>query len=353
MKKFFTLISVALFAMSANAQTDEPEIWHASSINLETANANGTPNTSAGLQKVTTIYGTDPIDPSTPETKAATTAAVIADADASNTLTDYTITANTTNITLKAVTTPNSDKTAGDWKFAGNNNVILNSTNLGDECLVEFDEQYLVAGTGNPTMTSVEYFFLNSNNEPVGPRYAEIPWTNGCGELPAKGCYYEFTAKTAGTLIVGFFLNKDLAANPLYLIDESTKALVPRDNITISAFRQNCNFEVEQGSTTKLVDYALDDNYYAIVTYGGGTNRQLYGYLSWDVAANGKYIMMSPQSQMGIYGFYFAPNTTGITDITKNVEENVNAPVYNLAGQKVNANAKGLLIKNGKKFIVK
>lgn len=35
------------------------------------------------------------------------------------------------------------------------------------------------------------------------------------------------------------------------------------------------------------------------------------------------------------------------------VEENVNAPVYNLAGQKVNANAKGLLIKNGKKFMNK
>ena len=46
-------------------------------------------------------------------------------------------------------------------------------------------------------------------------------------------------------------------------------------------------------------------------------------------------------------------DATGITDITKNVEENVNAPVYNLAGQKVNANAKGLLIKNGKKFMNK
>jgi len=29
----------------------------------------------------------------------------------------------------------------------------------------------------------------------------------------------------------------------------------------------------------------------------------------------------------------------------------VNAPVYNLAGQRVNANAKGILIQNGKKFI--
>lgn len=45
-------------------------------------------------------------------------------------------------------------------------------------------------------------------------------------------------------------------------------------------------------------------------------------------------------------------DATGIEAITT-VEENVNAPVYNLAGQKVNANAKGLLIKNGKKFMNK
>lgn len=44
--------------------------------------------------------------------------------------------------------------------------------------------------------------------------------------------------------------------------------------------------------------------------------------------------------------------TTGINGV-KNVEEKVNAPMYNLAGQRVNANAKGIVIQNGKKRIVK
>lgn len=44
--------------------------------------------------------------------------------------------------------------------------------------------------------------------------------------------------------------------------------------------------------------------------------------------------------------------TTGINGV-KNVEEKVNAPTYNLAGQRVNANAKGIVIQNGKKRIVK
>lgn len=43
-------------------------------------------------------------------------------------------------------------------------------------------------------------------------------------------------------------------------------------------------------------------------------------------------------------------SATGISDVAAE-KTNVNAPVYNLAGQRVNANAKGILIKNGKKFV--
>ena len=64
---------------------------------------------------------------------------------------------------------------------------------------------------------------------------------------------------------------------------------------------------------------------------------------------------------VGIFGAIFKGNaeimpvqsvtaTTGVEEV--NAEKtNVNAPVYNLAGQRVNANAKGILIQNGKKFV--
>ncbi len=45
------------------------------------------------------------------------------------------------------------------------------------------------------------------------------------------------------------------------------------------------------------------------------------------------------------------PEATGIE--TVKAETNVNAPVYNLAGQRVAKNYKGIAIQNGKKFIVK
>lgn len=44
---------------------------------------------------------------------------------------------------------------------------------------------------------------------------------------------------------------------------------------------------------------------------------------------------------------------TGIGGITVDGEDNADAPVYNLAGQRVNKSAKGILIQNGKKFINK
>ena len=47
-----------------------------------------------------------------------------------------------------------------------------------------------------------------------------------------------------------------------------------------------------------------------------------------------------------------APVATGINHISTAVDS-VDAPVYNLSGQRVGKNAKGVLIKNGKKYVVK
>lgn len=47
-----------------------------------------------------------------------------------------------------------------------------------------------------------------------------------------------------------------------------------------------------------------------------------------------------------------APVPTGINNITTDAAD-ADAPVYNLSGQRVGKNAKGVLIKNGKKYVVK
>lgn len=351
MKKFFTLISMALVAMSVNAQTAES--WKASSLSF---NADGVlqdmtsaANSTATLKKVDAVYNL-------PGGAQPDEATVKADATSTLTLTDYTFTGETTNIKLTAVSTPNSDTEKKDvWKWGVNEtttNVLLNQTNLGDECIVDFGAgRYLVAGTGNPGLEAYEYYFTDSDPKTVGPRYYETYWTPGCGSAPLKGCYYKFEAKKAGKLVIGFFLNKNLANNPLYIVDGSTNKLLAKDKISVVGFRQNCNFEKEQGGATKLATFELDDDYKVVVVNGGGTNRPLYGYITIDVAANGVYYMFSPKSQMGIFGFEFTV-ATGINNV-KAAEADANAPIFNLAGQKADKSQKGILIQNGKKFVNK
>ena len=340
---------MALVAMSVNAQ-DLPETWKASSIDVN-ANVTESPNTTATLKKVTTVYNLG-------EGAQPTEEQVKADANTTLEMKDYTFTGTTANVTLTAVSTPNTGTEAKDiWKFAGADNVKLNSTNLGEECLVEFDNQYLVAGNGNPSLATYEYYFTNSKGEEVGPRYYDTYWTPGCNNVPLKGCYYKFNSKAAGQLVVGFFLNKNLNANSLYIIDGTTKALVAKDQITINAFRQNCNFEIEKGGETRLGVYTLNDNYLVQNDImGADTNRPLYGYVTFNVAANTDYYMLSPKSQMGIYGFQFTATggETGIETVkTANKVGDADAPIYNLAGQKADKSQKGILIQNGKKFVNK
>ena len=45
--------------------------------------------------------------------------------------------------------------------------------------------------------------------------------------------------------------------------------------------------------------------------------------------------------------------STGIEDVTTKPVVNVNAPVYNLSGQRVIKNFKGIVIMNGKKYLFK
>lgn len=79
-----------------------------------------------------------------------------------------------------------------------------------------------------------------------------------------------------------------------------------------------------------------------------------------------KYFVNACGSKMTSDGFVFVPGATTISAVTFTkgggetgindavaAKADANAPVYNLAGQRVNANFKGIAIQNGKKFIAK
>lgn len=70
------------------------------------------------------------------------------------------------------------------------------------------------------------------------------------------------------------------------------------------------------------------------------------------ITANKVYLLVNEASAAKGVKIAFGGDTTGISDINA-TETEANAPVYNLAGQRVGNGTKGLLIKNGRKFINK
>ena len=379
MKKIFTLISVALAAMSVNAQTT-PEV-----IDINSEDIKGKIETSIANPE---LLNNPLFILVTKEEKVFPAGTYVSDnyeivtGGTPIALKNFAWEASTENLVLKANSTLNADATdngeAWQFKIGAKENYIGTPALSVDGCDPKFYE-YVMPKTGNPSAAYKDFYeypakkdaddkdivddqgnvISDQDGEPIH-RILEPVWKPGDGDLPAKGCFYEFTAKKDGELKIAICLNKNLANNKLYIIDESTKAdgykVLGNDALTIKGFRNGNTFETESDrGTTNLVDWTLTEDYLITTANinNGGTNRPFYGYISFKAKANVTYMAMSPKSQLGLFGVTFTPGSeTGISTV-KTAAESADAPIYNLAGQKVDKSFKGIVIQNGKKVVMK
>lgn len=333
MKKIFTLISVALATMSVNAQ----EVWKAAEYDL----------TQAVQEELTEgIYGAGTAD--APDTSVP------------GKLITSIITANTENITMTGLSTPNSlapwdveaGKTQEYWELKGT--VDGNDALITDACDPKL-AQYLMP-KGNPEATHWEFVEETDNGESF--RVYGTYWNPG-DNMPAKGAYWKFEAKAAGTLKLGVYVNK--GNHLFYVVDAETKQPLAPASVNVAIYYQNTGFAYEgaldetTGEDTRkyLNEGVMADDYVIQHTNGCTQNRPALGYVSFSVEAGKTYYVFCQKSQIGLYGFEFTPAATdGIEEIVAS-KENANAPMYNLAGQTVGKNYKGIVIQNGKKFMNK
>ncbi len=273
------------------------------------------------------------------------------------TLKQYTFTASTSNISLKAVSTPNADAALNQsWQMSTKTNEAINT----DDFPVKFTN-YIKPKNGDPSLGSYDFYDKNSEGKSTH-RVTNNFWKPGCGSLPVKGCYYEFTTKSAGTLLVGVCMWKDLPQRPLYVIDESTAAdgytVLAPSKLTVEGVLQDNGWT---GWHDKVYHkFTVGDDYLLYEENGEGTlelapkSRTFFGYVTFEVEANKSYIVMNPNNQMGLYGFQFtAGGDTGVETIKTEKVWNANAPMYNLSGQQVDKSYKGIVIQNGRKFVNK
>ena len=185
--------------------------------------------------------------------------------------------------------------------------------------------------------------------EKAGAAFADVKklsdWGDGdftayvCGKNSGKlvsgaeptGCVYKFDTKVAGTLTVAVQLNSDKGFH-----------VIGSDFAEVALASYNLP-SAKDGESQTMTQNEKGEN---IVT------AKSNGTVTINAVAGGTYYVLAAGTRLGFYGFKFTAGTTGISNINASEAANEGA-TFNLLGQKVASNAKGLVIKNGKKFINK
>lgn len=202
------------------------------------------------------------------------------------------------------------------------------------------------------------------------------------------GCVYEFAPTQTGYL----YLMISASANKQYVVYENELSRMPyiyaSEDVTdvvpdVSVFAYDMmNLEGATYYDETVSDYYVTEDYtinkvFDILGITGYEKSDGNGILKFKVYADQTYQAMAVGSKMSIGGFYFDTtgdatitttngNTlleagqvpgngggTGIAGVEVKDEVDANAPVYNIAGQRVSKDAKGLVIVNGKKVLRK
>lgn len=119
----------------------------------------------------------------------------------------------------------------------------------------------------------------------------------------------------------------------------------------------NSVIENEELDFAAMGDYATDVWGQYITADGGlaaeqATDADVYAALAYDVEPGNTYFFWVSGSKIMLCGLAFDTNgdVNGISNVVA-PEADANAPIYNLAGQRVSSDFKGIAIQNGKKFV--
>ena len=143
--------------------------------------------------------------------------------------------------------------------------------------------------------------------------------------LPTTGCYYVFTPKKDGKVEIGIQLSNGKA---FYVVDGETGENSVEKTLIVSKDGSTATLDADQKVATKF-----------------------YGTVNFQVSANKSYYVFCAGSKLGFYGYQFTPgSTTGISSLNA-ISSAKSTATYNLAGQQVSDSYKGIVIKNGKKYV--
>ena len=143
------------------------------------------------------------------------------------------------------------------------------------------------------------------------------------------GCVYKFETKKAGSLTVGV----QLGPNKGFHVLDAAFAEVPLVSYNLPNDKGVDSQTFNQNDKGENILAAKSN-----------------GVVKINVAEGGTYYVLAAGTRLGFYGFKYEVGTpSGIFSVKAEAAQN--GKTYNLAGQQVSDSYKGLVIKNGKKYV--
>lgn len=143
------------------------------------------------------------------------------------------------------------------------------------------------------------------------------------------GCVYKLETAKAGSVTVGVQLNGDKG---FHILDAAFAEVTPVSYNLPSA---------KDGDSQTFAQNEKGENI---------VSAKSNGVVTINVAEGGTYYVLAAGTKLGFYGFKYEVGTsTGISSVKAEAAQN--GKTYNLAGQQVSDSYKGLVIKNGKKYV--
>ena len=200
------------------------------------------------------------------------------------------------------------------------------------------------AGDKITSVKNVTLTYMENAGTAFADGKATDNWADGdftayvCGKNSGKlvsgaeptGCAYKFETTKAGSVTVGVQLG---GTKGFHILNADFAEVAPASYNLPAA---------KDGDSQEFTQNEKGENIIA---------EKSNGTVTFSVAEGGTYYVFAAGSKMGFYGFKYVTGTsTGISSVNAAAAKK-DGKTYNMAGQEVSSSAKGLIIKNGKKYV--
>lgn len=236
-----------------------------------------------------------------------------------------------------------SDESAHQWTGTVSDKGVLAFTKLADtELTIKAGVPYLMQASGTQTYCT-QTISGSENKTPEELKAADPKYYASVGKKTITvNAPYEVMALYSDDIVNGEFYFRGLYGRKKYTEDADGKL-----------------------TTTPISDYGSQKYQYISTAAGNylkylpsGSNLQFNGmrayfyFPNWNAANNNAAASQNNNTNAKIHVAVMAASTTGISNISAE-EASKQAEVYNLSGQRVDASYKGIVVRNGRKYLRK